>query len=140
MFRSKRNEEEEDKKKESRFSFLDKYSMSLGFLVIAGLLIAGELPEFNPVAYLVLGPVLVRLLFDILTKKTVGSRIIRTLHPKILTVDMVVMVGGLVALYMTGYWTLADIAPIIDVLNVIIEQIGYTIEMTDAGTANITTS
>lgn len=126
----RRKKKEEKKKQEKRqFSFFDKYSLPLGFLLFAGLLIGGYLPDFNPLVYLVLGPFLFRLLIDIVKKQTVGRRIIRTLHPKILLIDIGVMVGGLVALYMAGYWTIADLAPIVEFLNIFLEQVGYTLEL-----------
>lgn len=136
--RGKKKKGGKKKKKRSRFSFFERYAVPIGFLVTAGLLVAGYLPEYNPVVYLVLGPFLFRLLFDILSGKTVRRRILRTLHPKILFVDVIVMVGGLFALYTAGYWTLADITPVVNVFNVFLEQIGYTINLSDAGAANIT--
>lgn len=136
--RKQTEEEEETKQKKRRFSFTEKYSIPIGFVLFAGLLVGGYLPDINPLLYLVLGPFLFRLFIDIATGQTIGKRIIRTLHPKILAIDIGVMVLGLVALYITGYWTLDHLSPVIAALDIVFEQFGYSISITDAGAANIT--
>ncbi len=117
------------KKKKSRFSFLEKYSLVLGFLLFAGLLVSGYLPDHNPIPYLVLGPIFIRILVDIGIRQTIGSHIFRNLHPKILFIDTVVVGGGLFVLYSLGYWGLEDISLFIEILNVVLEQLDAEITL-----------
>lgn len=128
------------KQKQSRFSFIDRYSMVIGFFLFAGLLVTGYLPDHNPIPYLILGPFAVRILSDIATGQTVGFHILRNIHPRVLIIDIAVIGAGLAALYSAGYWTMTDISPIIEILNIILEPFGQGIELPETGTANMTGS
>lgn len=123
--RGKEDEPEpEEDESESRFNLLEKYSLSIGFLLTAVLLVEGQLPDYNPFIFFVFGPIAFRLLIDLAFKQTLGAQIIRDIHPKIIAVDTVVIMGGLLLLYDAGYWTLADLSPLLDAFSALSEQLG----------------
>ncbi len=128
------------KKKRSRFSFLEKYSLVLGFVLFAGLLVADYLPDHNPMPYLILGPFVIRVIVDAATGQTVGVHILRNIHPRILTIDIIVVGGGIIALYGAGHIAPEDIDPFVNLLNIVLEQFGQEIALPSDPPANLTGS